>query len=269
MLHLHQVGGGSSEIILDEPVHPAVCVRARERAARLLDAQGQAEAAALLRSAPFQLWNAHNGFWDEFRVLHADVPASRYIELSDLETDPETRAQFRQIAGALDRADSPVRFIAASLNEAQEPEVVPPPNPATTSDAIERSLAEVERALASGQPAAGVDRIHTALHAYLRELAVATGLTPASEADITALFALLRREHPALQATGPRSEEITRVLRAMATVVDVLNPLRNNASLAHPPAESLLADAEAMLVINAVRTLLHYIEKRLALPHSA
>jgi hypothetical protein len=48
----------------------------------------------------------------------------------------------------------------------------------------------------------------------------------------------------------------------MATIVDALNPLRNKASLAHP-TEELLADAEAMLVINAVRTLVHYLEKKM------
>lgn len=44
-------------------------------------------------------------------------------------------------------------------------------------------------------------------------------------------------------------------------IVDALNPLRNRASLAHPN-ESLLAEPEAMLVINSVRTLLHYIDSR-------
>lgn len=263
MLHLLQVGGGSSEVILEEPIDSAISSRALERAIRLLDAQGAQEAAGLMRTMPFELWGAHNGFGDEFRVLHAEVTAAKYVELSDLEFDYATRTYFRTIARALSAADSPIRFIVASMDEAAEPGVVPPPTPATTSDAIERALAEVERALASGQPAVGVDRIHTALHAYLREVANSAGLSHAPGADIASLFALLRREHSALQPGGPRAADITRILRAMAIVVDALNPLRNDASLAHPPTESLLADAEAMLVINATRTLLHYIETRL------
>ena len=46
-----------------------------------------------------------------------------------------------------------------------------------------------------------------------------------------------------------------RVALAMANIVDALNPLRNRASLAHPNT-GLLEEPEAMLVINAVRTLL-------------
>jgi hypothetical protein len=48
----------------------------------------------------------------------------------------------------------------------------------------------------------------------------------------------------------------------MATVVDVLNPLRNKASVAHPN-EQLLAEPEALLVINSVRTLLNYLDLKL------
>jgi hypothetical protein len=48
----------------------------------------------------------------------------------------------------------------------------------------------------------------------------------------------------------------------MATVVDVLNPLRNKASVAHPN-QDLLAEPEALLVINSVRTLLNYLDSKL------
>jgi len=61
---------------------------------------------------------------------------------------------------------------------------------------------------------------------------------------------------------GARSEEITKVLRALATVIDALNPIRNRASVAHPN-EELLDEPEAVLVINAIRTLLQYIESRI------
>ncbi len=43
--------------------------------------------------------------------------------------------------------------------------------------------------------------------------------------------------------------------------MDVLNPIRNSASMAHPNAD-LLEDPEAMLVINAARTILHYIDAK-------
>ena len=51
------------------------------------------------------------------------------------------------------------------------------------------------------------------------------------------------------------------ILRGMAQIVDALNPVRNEKTLAHP--NPLLGEAEAMLAINAIRTLLHCFDKRL------
>jgi hypothetical protein len=47
----------------------------------------------------------------------------------------------------------------------------------------------------------------------------------------------------------------------MATILDALNPVRNNASMAHPTS-ALIGEAEAVLVINTVRTLLTYLEAK-------
>lgn len=74
---------------------------------------------------------------------------------------------------------------------------------------------------------------------------------------------MLRQSHPALAATGPRAEDITRILGALATVLDSLNPIRNNASVAHPNTE-LLDNAEAPLVVNAARTVFAYLDAKLS-----
>jgi hypothetical protein len=73
---------------------------------------------------------------------------------------------------------------------------------------------------------------------------IVTGPDP----SLTHLFKSLRLQHPAFQDVGPRSEDVAKLLGAMATVVDVLNPLRNKASVAHPN-QDLLAEPEALLVI--------------------
>ena len=82
------------------------------------------------------------------------------------------------------------------------------------------------------------------------------------DAGVTDLFKVLRSQHPALVAREPRAAEIDRILRSMAAIIDALNPVRNRASAAHPN-ELVLQDAEAMLVINSVKTLLHYLDARL------
>jgi hypothetical protein len=48
----------------------------------------------------------------------------------------------------------------------------------------------------------------------------------------------------------------------MSAIIAVLNPVRNRASVAHPNDE-LLEEPEAMLVINAVRTILQYVNAKL------
>jgi len=51
------------------------------------------------------------------------------------------------------------------------------------------------------------------------------------------------------------------IFRGMAQIIDALNPVRNKKTLAHP--NPLLDEPEAMLAINAIRTLLHYFDRRL------
>jgi hypothetical protein len=53
------------------------------------------------------------------------------------------------------------------------------------------------------------------------------------------------------------------VLNAFASVLDAMLSVRNQASVAHPNA-ALLDEPEARLVINASRTLLHYLDDKLS-----
>ena len=47
---------------------------------------------------------------------------------------------------------------------------VPDPTPACTSEFVKRTLAEVEEAIKTKRETSGVDRIHSALHGYLRHV---------------------------------------------------------------------------------------------------
>lgn len=47
----------------------------------------------------------------------------------------------------------------------------------------------------------------------------------------------------------------------MTGIMDAMNPIRNEGSLAHPNND-LLAPPEAALVINMARTILHYIDMK-------
>jgi hypothetical protein len=154
-----------------------------------------------------------------------------------------------------------IRFIALDVDPEVGPAPVPRPSLAIISDTVERALSDAERLIATQGATSGVDRVHTALHGYLRSLVGDAGLTAPEDAGITDLFRLLRERHPAMRAQGPRHADIDAIMRALANIVHVLNPLRNRATIAHPN-EILLGEPEAMLVINSVRTLLHYVDAR-------
>lgn len=137
------------------------------------------------------------------------------------------------------------------------------PAPRITSAVVERAIIDAENLIRTSGATSGVDRIHTALHGYLLAVCNDAGLAYPADAISTALFKIVRENHPALQNLGPRAQEITQILRSCSAIMDALNPVRNRASVAHPN-ETLLASEEAMLVINVARTLLHYLDAKLA-----
>jgi hypothetical protein len=164
----------------------------------------------------------------------------------------------------VDLADVLVEAGLLQRDVARLPETLTPvaqPTLSVTSLIVERALRDAETLIEINGAASGVDRVHTALHGYLIAVSERAGLELQSDMSITQLFKLVRESHPAFQETGPRAEDIQRMVRALATIVDVLNTVRNQASAAHPnPA--LLDEPEAMLVVNSVRSILYYVDSR-------
>ncbi|MBD2294034.1 abortive infection family protein [Anabaena sphaerica FACHB-251] len=136
------------------------------------------------------------------------------------------------------------------------------PAPEITSAVVELAINDVEILISTNGAVSGVDRIHTALHGYLRAVCTKENIPHTKDDSMTKLFKLLRQQHPAFQNIGVRSQDIEKILQSCAGIMDVLNPIRNSASLAHPN-EDLLEKNEAMLVINVARTLLHYLDAKL------
>jgi hypothetical protein len=105
-------------------------------------------------------------------------------------------------------------------------------------------LRDAEELLHRNGPTSCVDRVHTALYGYVREVCANSGLDVPDDASLPYLLKTLREKHHAFADLGPRAEDVMGALRALDSIVDKLNPLRNNASVAHPNRE-LLAPAES------------------------
>ena len=257
-------GSGSQEVqVLRGTLPDEAWVATRSNVVRLLEARKEGrQAAELLASIPFELRDGTNGFNDEFSILYYKCPVDRYVELAESYEKNNLKHEYRQIAEAVNEAGYYVRFIVLDLDPESGPAPVATPALTIRSDSVERALADAEQLIHSRGAASGVDRVHTALHAYLKGIAEKESIQFRKDAGITTLFKLLCGSHPALRVPEPRAGEIDRVIRSISTILDALNPVRNKASGAHP-ADAVLRKPEAMLVINSVRTLLHYLDAKL------
>ena len=229
-----------------------------------------------------------SGYLGDFSYrTHADF----YFDYCDLDIDPNalpgtTRERFIQILSTaepgtqarilhgviarfpVDADDAPttrtqelrgqIQGMAARLDGGAQ---VPTPSVQWRAEAVDRALRDAEHLIERNGPTSAVDRVHTALHGYLAEMCATAGIQVAANATLTVLFKAARKEHAALQPSGARAGDVDKILRAFASVLDALSPLRNKASMAHPQGD-LLAAPEAMLVVHATRTLLHYLEAR-------
>lgn len=252
-------GSGSKEVQLVERHDPATWDAIRQQAIRYLEADQRTEAATVLEDEAFELWDGTNGFGDEFELLYLKAGIEKYLAIKK-EAGPDSSSHYRAIAHAMEQLNCPIRFIALDILTDAHP--ISRPGLGVTSSTVERALDDFQALIRSnGGAVSGVDRIHTALHAYLDVICEDAGLSPSEDAGVTGLFKLIRRRHPKLQAHPPGAEA-DRLFGGVAQIIDSLNPIRNHQSMAHPN-QGLLEEPEAMLVADAVYSLLRYLDRKL------
>jgi hypothetical protein len=135
--------------------------------------------------------------------------------------------------------------------------------PEVTRAVVVQALEHAEHLLQASGATSGVDRVHTALHGHLIALCEGAGIEVKPDESMVAILKALRRDHPMLQDLGPRRQDIEKILNSAGNMLDAFDPVRNRASYAHPNVQ-LLDDPEAMLVTNAARMLLNYLDAKLA-----
>jgi hypothetical protein len=152
------------------------------------------------------------------------------------------------------------RIIESWIGRLESEQVAIPMSVASPSDIVRRALEDADALITASGPQSAVDRVHTALHGYLLTLCRQAAIDiPGERPSIAQLVKALRLRHPALAELGPQRREVERLLSGISTILDALNPIRNLASVAHPTDE-LVGEAEAMLAINAARSILAYLE---------
>jgi hypothetical protein len=220
-------------------------------------------------------YRSHDEFYPYFCDLDIDLgkyrPGSTRNIFTQILQDGNAQIQAKILKGVLakcppessERRAKLAPEIQAMLSRLEGAPAVSSPRPKITTATVERAITDAETLIQKSGATSGVDRIHTALHGYLMAACDGATIPYPKDADLTQLLKLLRQHHPKLQHVGPRAQDILQVLRSLSAVADALNPVRNRASVAHPNA-SLLEQAEAMLVVNAARTILHYLDAKLS-----
>lgn len=144
------------------------------------------------------------------------------------------------------------------------PIVASAPPVESMSTVVRQALVDAENLIRTSGPASAIDRVHTALHGHMKHLCAEASIDLPDQATLQVAMKRLREQHPQLAPSGERANEVSRVLYSMAATLDALTTLRNNASAAHPN-DALLGDDEALLAINAARTIFAYIDSKVRL----
>lgn len=244
--------------------------------ARLVNRYIGVEGGYLGMPEPFS-YRTHADFYPEFCDLVKNPDAlegttrMRFIAIFQGSTPKE---QAKIIRGAIERF--PVKQKGAPVSRTEDLKTtllaeadkldklggVADPTIAFTSDVVLEALEDAKSLVRERKAVSAVDRVHTALHGYLRSVCTQAGISFAEEDGLAVLVKKIFATHPKFQSlTG--GGDIGNIAKSLGSITSALNPIRNSGSLAHAN-ENLIDEPEAMLVLNTVKTLMTYFEARLA-----
>jgi len=165
-------------------------------------------------------------------------------------TEERTQTLHDELSALADRLDALNRPLTATP-VIENPSVV-----------VRLALRDAERLIETNGAPSAVDRVHTALHGYLRTLCREATIDASSDASAPQLLNLILREHPRFVELGSRANDARLTLRTLGSIVEKLGMQRNNETPAHPN-DDLLEEPEAALAIESASTIINYIEARL------
>lgn len=125
-------------------------------------------------------------------------------------------------------------------------------------DSVVKAISAAEESMISGQYENAVDRVHTAIHGYFRNILEQNGIQFQQDEKINKLYnqiqTLIENEiEPAEVATLVKT-----TVRSASGIINTLNDARNRHSLSHPSA-SIIGKNEAKLVISMANSIVEYI----------
>ena len=164
--------------------------------------------------------------WEEYTVFNAPPPSEDYMK---------TLMRLKESA--------PVPEISAIQPNAEE-------------KSFEALAKAVRESIEKNEPEAGLDRLHTFLIKYFRNLCTKHGIETNKEKP---LHSLLGEYIKAIKAKGLIESEITeRILKSTISVMQAFNKIRNDHSFAHD--NEVLNYNESILIFGHVTSSIRFIE---------
>lgn len=196
--------------------------------------------------------------WQNEGLKQGCINAVNYI----LDSNPQNLkdiVEFDGVSSALEKK-SPVdyKIIAAVLND-EENKSVQIKELHNSNESVFHALADAETLISERGAPNAYDRMHTALHSFLREVCNNHSISYASSDAITALLPKINAYIKNLPDDGGRNDTVFHMLRSATAILDKLNYLRNHHSLSHP-TENLLNDSDARFAINIARSIMMYVD---------
>jgi hypothetical protein len=129
------------------------------------------------------------------------------------------------------------------------------------NETLRMAVSDATTLMAQGKYSSCIDRVHTALHGYLRVRLDELGNDEYSEDDsIMRLFNLLYREWEEVEDNNI-NKMMLKVLRSASASLEALNNIRNDYSLAHPN-NCIIGEPEAIFILGIMESIVNYMETR-------
>lgn len=128
------------------------------------------------------------------------------------------------------------------------------------NETLRNAINDAQLLMAQGKYSSSIDRVHTAIHGYLRIRLDELSIEYSDEYSIPKLFNLLYKQWEEID-NNQINDMMLKSLRSASSILDTLNTIRNKYSLAHPN-EELIREEEAKFILGLVENIMNYIEVR-------
>jgi len=128
------------------------------------------------------------------------------------------------------------------------------------NEILRKAIGDATTLIAQGRYSSSIDRVHTALHGYLRIRLDELEMKYEESDMMPKLFNLLYRRWEGI-GNNDIDNMMLKALRSASATIDSLNDIRNRYSLAHPN-EEIVNESEAKFVLGLMESICNYIETR-------